>query len=137
MVPIDTKVVTVYVTQQPVQGYCAITSFNAAQSLIANGATTTLTWSTTNDCTDVSISSIGTVGTAGQRITAPIYGTTIYTFSFKKLGAVQTQSLVINTLLDSCTTNPQSQVYACNDGIDNDGDGLVDMNDPGCLYPHI
>ena len=132
----DTKVVTVYVTQQPVQGYCAITSFNAAQSLIANGATTTLTWSTTNDCTDVSISSIGTVGTAGQRITAPIYGTTTFTLSASKLGgAVQTQSLVINTYQTPAPPTPQSQVYACNDGIDNDGDGLVDMNDPGCLYP--
>ncbi|MCU0660139.1 MAG: hypothetical protein MUD00_00790 [Candidatus Pacebacteria bacterium] len=26
----------------------------------------------------------------------------------------------------------QQQTAACNDGTDNDGDGLVDMNDPGC-----
>ncbi len=24
---------------------------------------------------------------------------------------------------------------ACNDGIDNDNDGLIDMKDPGCINP--
>lgn len=30
------------------------------------------------------------------------------------------------------TINGSNTVYACNDGIDNDGDGKIDMNDPGC-----
>lgn len=29
-------------------------------------------------------------------------------------------------------TPPPPELAACNDGIDNDGDGLVDLNDPGC-----
>jgi hypothetical protein len=29
----------------------------------------------------------------------------------------------------------QSHVYQCGDCVDNDGDGLVDMNDPDCLGP--
>lgn len=29
-----------------------------------------------------------------------------------------------------CISTPP--IYACNDGIDNDGDGLVDLSDPGC-----
>lgn len=28
-----------------------------------------------------------------------------------------------------------TSTYACNDGIDNDGDGYVDMGDPGCFSP--
>lgn len=27
---------------------------------------------------------------------------------------------------------PPQPVYECNDGIDNDGDGLIDLSDPGC-----
>ena len=30
-------------------------------------------------------------------------------------------------------TGTGTAIYACNDGIDNDGDGLVDLNDPGCV----
>lgn len=31
-----------------------------------------------------------------------------------------------------CIQRPPKPKTACNDGLDNDGDGLVDMNDPGC-----
>ncbi len=36
-----------------------------------------------------------------------------------------------NTLSFTTTANPIT--YACNDGADNDGDGLTDLQDPGCL----
>lgn len=128
--PTQTKTVTVYVTQQPSQGYCAITSFNASPSTVNSGGISTLTWATTNDCTNVSISSLGPVGTSGSIDTHPIYGTTTFTLSASILGgAIQTRTLVVNM------RTVYQQTYACNDNLDNDGDGYVDMNDPGCTSP--
>ncbi|MCP4577622.1 MAG: cellulase family glycosylhydrolase [Deltaproteobacteria bacterium] len=38
-----------------------------------------------------------------------------------------------STSFGFCVNREQPTVtYQCNDGIDNDGDGLVDLNDPGC-----
>src|SRR3989338_195619 len=40
--------------------------------------------------------------------------------------------------ISACVTPPPPpppNVYQCNDGRDNDGDGKVDMNDPGCSSP--
>jgi endoglucanase len=34
-----------------------------------------------------------------------------------------------------CVQRPPKPKFACNDGADNDGDGLIDMNDPGCSSP--
>jgi len=128
--PTQTKTVTVYVTQQPSQGYCAITSFNASPSTVNSGGISTLTWATTNDCTNVSISSLGPVGTSGSIDTHPIYGTTTFTLSASILGgAIQTRTLVVNM------RTVYQQTYACSDNLDNDGDGYVDMNDPGCSSP--
>src|SRR5688572_21585510 len=31
--------------------------------------------------------------------------------------------------------NAAAQFAQCEDGVDNDGDGLVDLNDPGCTTP--
>lgn len=33
------------------------------------------------------------------------------------------------------TINTSAQTYVCSDGVDNDGDGLIDMADPGCSSP--
>lgn len=127
----QTKTVTVYVSQQPSQGYCAITSFNASPASVNYNETTTLVWATSNDCTNVSISSIGNVGTSGSVVTNPLYATTNYTLSASILGgAIQTRSIVVNVHTVSQPT------YQCNDGQDNDGDGLTDYpNDPGCSSP--
>ena len=40
--------------------------------------------------------------------------------------------MICNEESDVCEESP---VYACSDGIDNDGDGLVDMDDPHCDSP--
>lgn len=39
--------------------------------------------------------------------------------------------LVIGIVLVDAQTKAQ-----CNDGIDNDSDGLIDLNDPGCSGPN-
>lgn len=128
--PTQTRNFTVYVTEQSSQGYCAINHFTASPDTVAKGGITTLSWSTSNDCTNISISSIGSVGTSGSRLTNPIYGPTTFTLSASILGGtIKTESLVVNV------TIPQQQTFACNDGFDNDNDGLVDMNDPGCSSP--
>ncbi len=129
--PTQTKVVTVYVSQQPSQGYCAITSFNASPASVNYADTTTLTWATTNDCSNVSISSIGNVGTSGSVVTNALYATTHYTLSASILGgAIQTRSIVVNV---NIVTQP---TFQCSDSFDNDGDGLTDFpNDPGCTSP--
>ena len=42
---------------------------------------------------------------------------------------------------DTASANPcfppdcdPNEVYICSDGVDNDGDGLYDMGDPGCEW---
>ena len=39
--------------------------------------------------------------------------------------------LVVGTVLAGVQAKAQ-----CKDGVDNDGDGLVDLNDPGCSGPN-
>ncbi len=42
----------------------------------------------------------------------------------------------LKIILMNCTQAIQNVTTQCNDGIDNDGDGLIDYpNDPGCLSP--
>lgn len=43
-------------------------------------------------------------------------------------GASSVATLIVNVC--------QHYIYTCNDNIDNDGDGLLDMEDPGCLNPY-
>jgi hypothetical protein len=43
-----------------------------------------------------------------------------------------TQGMVVATFT---ATNNQTQTYACSNGYDDDGDGYVDMSDPGCSSP--
>ncbi len=40
-------------------------------------------------------------------------------------------TFTITPVMDGTCSNP----YQCADGIDNDNDGLIDMNDPGCTSP--
>lgn len=40
-----------------------------------------------------------------------------------------------NTSFGYCVERPPRPKAACEDSLDNDGDGLVDMNDPGCQNP--
>ena len=49
-------------------------------------------------------------------------------------GNLNTQGAVVfKFLVNSSVVNPQT--YACNDNVDNDLDGLYDMQDPGCSSP--
>ena len=62
------------------QQQCIITSFAANPNNVSYGSASTLSWATSN-CTNVSISNIGSVALAGSQSTGPIYGTNTYTLS--------------------------------------------------------
>ena len=115
---------------------CAITSFNSGLSTVANGGSTTISWSTYG-CDHTAISSSnGYYGnqwqpTSGSLSTGTLSGTT--TFTLYAYGSTSTQqSIVIGV-----TGGQYAYTYACSDGVDNDGDGLIDYPaDPGCISPY-
>ncbi len=47
-------------------------------------------------------------------------------------GNLNTQGAVVFKFLVTASNVVNPTTYACNDGYDNDGDGRIDMNDPGC-----
>ncbi len=50
-------------------------------------------------------------------------------------GNLNTQGAVVFKFLVTASNVVNPTTYACNDGYDNDGDGRIDMNDPGCTSP--
>lgn len=114
------------VSVNTVQNNCAITSFYASPSSVSSGGSSTLYWSTTG-CTSVYISGgnvNGSYGTYGSTYTGAVYGTTTYTLT--AYGNNGNQTSTISVFVTQPTT------YACNNGYDDDGDGKIDLNDPGC-----
>jgi hypothetical protein len=112
--------------QQPTQN-CYINWFNASPSQVTYGGSSTLSWSTTG-CTSAYLTGgniSSTVNTTDSRVTGAVYGTTSYTLTATGINSTSQTTSVY-------TTNQQPIVYQCNDGIDNDGDGRIDMNDVGC-----
>ena len=76
--------------------------------------------------------------TGSQSITSPITtsissGLIANTTYYYQACATNTGGTACGAILSFTTLPIQTQTYACNNGIDDDGDGLVDMNDPGCL----
>ncbi len=111
-------------------GTCTINSFSPIQSQLPSGGNTVLIWSTTG-CNYVTISG-GQAGTAqnspnGSASTGVLVGTTTYT-----LYAFGSSNSTNQTATVYVTGGPYTYTYACSDGVDNDGDGRIDMNDPGC-----
>ncbi len=49
-----------------------------------------------------------------------------------RLDAITESSAGLPILTNEMNLVTQYAICACNDGIDNDGDGLIDMTDPGC-----
>ena len=117
----------VTVTVSSIQQTCAITSFYVTPSQVASGSSASLVWSTTG-CTNVSVSGPGVYSSSpnGSQNTGAVYGTNTYTITASGTNTVTQTAMV------SATQNPNT-VYACQDGYDNDGDGLRDYpQDPGC-----
>jgi hypothetical protein len=96
-------------------------TLTATPSAVAAGGSTTLTWNSANasSCT-ASGGWNGSEPTSGSQQISAIAAQTTYTLTCAGVGAQASASTTV-TLLP-----------LCNDGIDNDGDGLVDMADPGC-----
>lgn len=107
--------------------YCTVSAY-ANPTNVVSGNASTLYFSSSN-CTSVTVSGgslYGTYGTSGTlstgTLTAP---STQYAFTGNG-GANGTSSTVYVTVTTSSATTQ------CNNGIDDDGDGKVDLIDPGC-----
>ncbi len=86
-----------------------------------------LTWSVTGVNTNVALVSIGADDT--MTVTPVTDGSTTATLWLTDLdGDTDTIDVTINT-------EGGQQLPECSDGLDNDGDGWVDMDDPGCSSP--
>lgn len=111
---------------------CSITSFYASPSVVTAGMGTTLYWNT-NGCNSVTLSGgnlYGNYSTNGSTYVSNINSAT--TFTITAYGT-NTQTLNVYVSINyPYPNNPQQYNYACSDGIDNDGDGKIDMADVGC-----
>ncbi len=123
----DSRTTYVTVNQQQQQS-CSISAY-ALQNQVSYGGSTTLYWNSTGVNT-VYISGLNynnyyNQSYSGSVSTGAIYNTQTYTFTANcQNGGTQQQTVTVYA--------NQQQTYQCNDGYDNDGDGKIDMNDPGC-----
>ncbi len=88
----DTDTVTVSVNEESKQ-YCTISSFTASDTSIDKGDSTVLRWNT-NNCDDISISSIGDVSDDGSKTVYPNSDKT-YTLTAYGYGGTKTDSVKI------------------------------------------
>jgi hypothetical protein len=115
---------------------CQITNFYASPSQVTLGNSTTLFWNTQN-CNSVSLSgsnvNLQNYAANGSFVVIPS-GTGSSYFLTAQGSNGSTQSQVYVSVVNSVwpTPTPIQTVTACNDGIDNDLDGKIDGNDPGC-----
>jgi len=107
------------------QSQCVINDFYASPTNVTSGGYTTLYWNTTG-CDYVTIDGV-TYSVDGPGSFGPIYSSRNYVLQALRNGISQTRQAFVNV---NQTTN---YTYQCNDGYDNDGDGLRDYPaDPGC-----
>jgi hypothetical protein len=104
---------------------CIINSFTASPLNVNSGGYTTLNWNTTN-CDQVTIDGIN-YPVDGSGNFGPLYAGKTYEIKAWKSATPS------NPQIDTVYVGVNNVVAPqCNDGIDNDGDGYVDMNDPAC-----
>ena len=115
---------------------CSISNFSSGLSNVTSGGNTYITWNTTG-CTYTTLTSSNgvfygqTESVNGSISTGTMYATTTFTLYAFGTNSIN-QSLVVSVNSGSYSYN-----YACSDGVDNDGDGLIDYpNDPGCTSPY-
>ncbi len=112
----------------PVQ-QCVINYFSANPAVITQGATSNLTWSTTN-CTSAQIyPTLNSVSVTGSQYVTPA-SSTVYTLYATGQNGNPTATTVV-------TVGAPPVKPVCSDNIDNDGDGKIDINDPGCFDGNI
>ncbi len=86
---------TVYVNQNQQQNYCTINSFYASPSSLSQPGYSTLYWST-NNCTSVSISNVGSVNTNGSVSTGYISNTTTFMLTAYGNNGTQNSSTTVS-----------------------------------------
>ncbi len=120
----------------PVSTYPTV-SVTASPSTVNSGETSTISWTSTNANTCNAGAGNGT-GTTGSFTTKPITKNTSYTVTCTgDSGEGSGNAFVIlfdannnsssNPVIDTSGNQPQ-----CSNGIDDDGDGLIDEADPNC-----
>lgn len=118
-------------------GTCSISNFYASPSQVTQGQMTTLYWNT-NNCQSVNVSggipaiNVSNYTTNGSLTINPTSTSTYYIYANGQNGGNQTQVTV--TVIPTNNNYPISNQtqYACSDGVDNDGDGFIDLRDSGC-----
>ncbi len=111
-----------------IQQQCVINYFTASPNQIMLGSGSNLTWATTG-CTSAQIyPSINNVNVNGSQYVNPLSSTT-YTLYASGVNSTSATTII------SVGTPPARPI--CSDGIDNDGDGKVDSNDPGCYVNNV
>ncbi len=116
------------------QTSCRINSFYAAPTSSINapvqsGTQVTLYWNTSCGSTHIYGGTIGQnlLPANGSVSAGALTGTTSFTLYADNAASAQTTVYV--------SGGPYSYNYQCSDSIDNDGNGLIDSNDPGCSGP--
>jgi uncharacterized repeat protein (TIGR01451 family) len=113
---------------RPVQQQCSVSLF-ASPNYISSGQPTTLSW-TSNGCSNVTVyPNIGNVAPnqSGTRVDYPS-GSINYTITGYGINTATANAIV---------TVGQVTKPVCSDNVDNDGDGRIDANDPGCFDGNI
>ncbi len=133
----QTSSVTVYTNgvPNPNQNTCVISNFYASPSSVLRGNSTTIYWNTTGNCSYATLTNmsgyVSNVPVNGSQNsgTMNILGTRTFTLRvYDTTGAPHVQTVNVQVYQNGVVQNN----YACSDGYDNDGDGLIDGNDPGC-----
>jgi len=109
----------------PLSGTASVDLVADPQNIFPAGDTTDLTWTSTNttSCTATAGTGFDTGGAVnGTDTSGALFTTTTFTVTCDAVGG--------GTVSDSETVSVPPQ---CSDGINNDEDGLIDADDPGCL----
>ncbi len=94
--------ITQSVTISVNQAQCAITSFSASPTSVAQGSSATLSWNTSG-CQSANITNLGSVPLTGSQSTGALYGTTTYVLTaYGSSGAPVSQNVTVSVNQQSC-----------------------------------
>ncbi|PIT96798.1 hypothetical protein COT82_01255 [Candidatus Campbellbacteria bacterium CG10_big_fil_rev_8_21_14_0_10_35_52] len=97
---------------------------NANPTTVASGDNSTLSWTSENAISCVaSVGWSGSKALSGSEVVGPHTSDTVYRITCNN---------ALSSANDDATVFVSSLTYQCSDGIDNDGDGKIDVADPGC-----
>lgn len=111
------------------QVQCSINYFNASPAFITQGGNSNLQWSTSN-CTSAQIyPTLNSVNLSGSQYVTPASSTVYTLYAYGQNGSPTATTVV--------TVGAPPVRPVCSDSIDNDGDGKIDINDPGCFDGNV